>query len=393
MTLEDSVDFFVHESCVMASLDLCCGNTDRTWRALGGALDMEGARITRDSLYGLASLTKLMTGTLVMSLYEQGCLDLGKPVTAYASQFEYLKEVTVDQLLGFEVNIQTPERIDRARDRETAVRALFAARAMPHTGSRMYSDIHAMIMKYVIQAASGRSYMECLKTLILNPLGMKRTYCLVPDSERIHCASCDREHRIEGNRWILREGIEKGTPHDPKCRMLNLEGNDCPGHAGLFSCMEDMEKFCRGMLDGKLLSEANLERMSRNRTGRKLADGTYTQYLGSQCYVRHPEQVHSEVPVFMSDSSMAVSGFTGHHLSLDPVSHIFEIALGNRVLNRLTVLVPPEGKNIQDYGLDERGQGWIEWTDGERIRSSVRYVYLRDAHMHNAAQQVLGYHI
>ena len=57
MTLEDSVDFFVHESCVMASLDLCCGNTDRTWRALGGALDMEGARITRDSLYDLASLT------------------------------------------------------------------------------------------------------------------------------------------------------------------------------------------------------------------------------------------------------------------------------------------------------------------------------------------------
>ena len=110
----------------------------------------------------------------------------------------------------------------------------------------------------------------------------------------------------------------------------------------------DLERFCRGVLEGRVLSDRGLRYMARNRTGHPVEGGGYTQYLGSQCYVRHPEQVHSEVPEYMSGRSIAISGFTGHHLSIDPEKGLFIIALGDRVLNRLSMLIPEEGKTLTD---------------------------------------------
>ncbi|MBR2287893.1 MAG: serine hydrolase, partial [Clostridia bacterium] len=221
------------------------------------------------------------------------------------------------------------------------------------------------------------------------PLSMTEIFGTVPEEKRERCVSCDREHRIEGEKWILREGIAPGTPHDPKAHLLQTAEDVC-GHAGLFGTAADLVKLCRGMLEEKIVSDSTLLEMARNRTGHPLPGGGYTQYLGAQCYVRHPQQVHSEVPVYMSDRAIAMGGFTGHHLSVDPETGIFVVSLGNRVLNRLTVCVPPEGRTLEDYGLLPDGRGQIRWTDGEMIWSSARYVHLKDEHMHAAIMDTLG---
>ena len=68
----------------------------------------------------MASLTKLFTGLLTMRLWEEGKLDLTRPVTDYAPQYRYLSDMPVEKVLGFEIGLTTPERIDNARSRETA---------------------------------------------------------------------------------------------------------------------------------------------------------------------------------------------------------------------------------------------------------------------------------
>ena len=282
MTLQESVRFFTEEAQVLASLDLKCGDADKTYRAMGGVMNLAGDPLIDNALYDLASLTKLMTGMMIMRLWEDGALDISAPVARYASQFENLTNVSVDEVLGFEKSIQTPGRVDAKDSREEGLQVLFQARAEENVGRRMYSDMHAMVLKYVIEGASGKSYMAFLRETVLDPLGMHDTFCQVPDADKTRCVSYDFEHRIEGEKWICRSGIKPGTPHDPKCRTLNLDGNDCPGHAGLFSTSADMEKFCRGVLDGKVIRHESLLRMSRNRTGKQLTDGSYTQYLGSQ---------------------------------------------------------------------------------------------------------------
>ena len=387
MTLQDTIRFFTAESHIMPGLAVACGTADRAVSACGGLADeAAGVPLTADAIFDLASLTKLFTGLLVMRLRDEGRLDLIQPVTRYAPRFAHLSGVTVEQVLGFEIALTTAERVDTQKTPEAGRALLFDIRPGEVTG-RAYSDMHAMVLKHVIEGAAQEDYASLLDRLILQPLGMADTFLVVPENLRSRCVSCDREHRVERERYVLREGVIPGTPHDPKARVLYPE--PC-GHAGLFATAADLVKLCQGLLRGDVISREGLVYMSRNRTGHLRPDGTYQQYLGAQCYVKHPQQRHSEVPPYESDKAISLSGFTGHHLSVDVETGVFALFLGSRCQNRLTVLVPEAGRSLADYGLNPDGTGSILWPDGSRVWSSVNYVYQKDEHFHAAVGCELG---
>lgn len=387
MTLQDTVRFFTAESHIMPGLSLACGTADSVLTAHGGLADEAAGRsLTPDHIFDLASLTKLFTGLMVMRLHEEGRLDLTAPITAYAPMFSRLTGVSVAQVLGFELSLTTTERLDAQTSPEAAHKLLFDIRPGEVTG-RAYSDMHAMVLRHVVEGAAQESYAALLNERILAPLGMRNTYLVVPEDKRSLCVSCDREHRLERGRYILRDGVTPGTPHDPKARVLFPE--PC-GHAGLFSTRGDLVKLCQGLLKAEVISRDGLIAMSRNRTGYQRPDGSYQQYLGAQCYVKHPLQRFSEVPVYESDKAISLSGFTGHHLSVDVETGVFALFLGSRAQNRLTVLVPQEGRALTDYGLNPDGTGALSWPDGTRVYSSVNYVYQKDAHFHQAVADEMG---
>lgn len=387
MTLKDSVRYFTAESHIMPGLSLACGTADSVLTAHGGLADEAAGRpLTPDHIFDLASLTKLFTGLMVMRLHEEGRLDLTAPITAYAPVFSRLTGVSVAQVLGFELSLTTAERLDAQTSPEAARKLLFDIRPGEVTG-RAYSDMHAMVLRHVVEGAAQESYAALLNERILAPLGMRNTYLVVPEDKRPLCVSCDREHRLERGRYILRDGVTPGTPHDPKARVLFPE--PC-GHAGLFSTRGDLVKLCQGLLKAEVISRDSLIAMSRNRTGYQRPDGSYQQYLGAQCYVKHPLQRFSEVPVYESDKAISLSGFTGHHLSVDVETGVFALFLGSRAQNRLTVLVPQEGRALTDYGLNPDGTGALPWPDGTRVYSSVNYVYQKDAHFHQAVADEMG---
>ena len=387
MTLQDAIRYFTEETHIMPCLSVACGTADTVLTAHGGLADEKTGRpLTEDSLFDLASITKLFTALIVMRLREEGSLDLTRPVTDYAPQFTRLCGVTVDQVLGFEIGLTTAARLDTQPSAEAA-RALLNDIQPGEVTGRAYSDMHAMVLRYVVEGAAGEDYATLLHRLILAPLGMASTYLVVPENRRSLCVSCDNEHRLERGRYILRDGVAPGTPHDPKARVFWPE--PC-GHAGLFSTRGDLVKLCQGLLRGDLISRDSLLFMSRNRTGHQRPDGTYQQYLGAQCYVKHPIQRHSEVPPYESDKAISLSGFTGHHISVDIENGVFALFLGSRCQNRLTVLVPEEGKSLTDYGLNPDGTGCIFWPDGTQVWSSVNYVYQKDAHFHQAVANEMG---
>ena len=387
MSLYDAIGYFTEEKRIMSCLSVTCGTADAEHHALRGVADRAGTPVHEDSIYDLASLTKLFTGLVAMRLREEGRLDLSRPVTDYAPQFVNLSGVTVDQVLGFEVALITPQRVDAQADVASGLRQLFAMEARPVVG-RAYSDMHAMVLKYVIEGAAEESYMQVLRRCVLRPLGMADTFAHVPENRLRDCVCYDGEHRIEGERWFVREGVAPGTPHDPKAHLLMQEGDVC-GHAGLFSTRGDMTRLCQGVLKEQVVSRESLRYMARNRTGRPLPGGGWTQFLGCQCYVKHPEQYFSEIPLYMSDQAIGLSGFTGHHVAIDPQVGVFTLFLGNRVMDRLTVLVPESGRCRGDYGLAEDGSGQVRWTDGCQLFSSVDYVHQKDAKLHAPIGELL----
>lgn len=390
MPLQDAVRYFTREDGSLACMSIACGTAARCYTAEGGETAPGGPPVAPDSVFDLASLSKLFTALTAMRLWEQGRLDLSAQVRSLEPRFAGIGDITVGETLGFERAIRTPVRVDAQPDARAAEEVLFRATSCPNGDGKAYSDMHAMVIRYVLEAVTGQSAMDCVTEALLKPLGMHETWCRVPEAARGRCVSCDREHRIEGSRWFVREGIAPGTPHDPKARALAPAGEHFCGHAGLFSTREDMIRLCQGILQGRVLRPETLRRMAENRTGRPLPGGGWTQFLGCLCYVRHPVQRHSEVPVYMGEEALALSGFTGNHLAIDPRKGLFEFYLGSRVQNRLSVLLPEEGKTRGDYGLDPDGHGTVDWPGEGPVRSSVDFVYRKDAHYHPRVAEALG---
>lgn len=389
--LDQAARYFVEDTHIMACMTVACGTSSTAYHAEAGAIRLDGTdAICPSTLFDLASLTKLFTGLTVMRLWEDGRLSLDAPVTDYAPQLVNLSQVTIDQVLGFEIALTTPERIDTQSCRDAGLKQLAAIVPKLQGTGRYYSDMHAMVLGLVIEGICQMPLMDCIQQEILLPLHMADTFAKVPAHRLTDCVCYDLEHRIEGGRYLVRRGITPGTPHDPKARLLGENGRHLCGHAGLFSTRDDMIRLCQGLLKGDLLRRSTLQRMARNRLGRQLPDGRYTQYLGSQCYVKHPLQYYSEIPVYMSDEAIGLSGFTGNHVAIDPQTGIFSLMLGNRVLNRLTTLVPEPDKNLTDYGLAPDGSGKFYLPDGTWIYSSVDYVHQKDEHLHKAIAEVLG---
>ena len=290
--------------------------------------------------------------------------------------------------MAFSVSLQTPGRVDECPDRGAALKCLFGTYSAGEPGARAYSDIPAMVLKYIIESVTGEPLFDCVRRMILLPAGMTETYSRIPPERKNNCMLYEPEYRIEKDRYLKR-GHPRGVPHDPKAALLSPDGSDLCGHAGMFSTRRDMVRFCQAVLNGDILSDDSLREMAVNRTGRLLPDGSYTQHLGYMCSVRNPIQYFSELPPFMSDRAFAIPGFTGNHICIDPEKKLFILQLGNRVRDRLTVCLPEDGKTIEDYGLNHDGSGQIVWPDGTRVTSSVKYVHQRDDHLYPEALSVI----
>ena len=161
--------------------------------------------------------------------------------------------------------------------------------------------------------------------------------------------------------------------------MLSENGENLSGHAGLFSTSGDMCQFAMGLLSGTILPENMVNLIGQNRTGR-IGEGRYRQYMGLICFSKSPVRRLSEVPPWMGERAFALSGYTGNHIAIDPELGVFDLFLGNRCHNRLSLVEPPGA--AADLGLSEDGSGEVMWPDGRRVKSSFQYVHHKDAMLH-----------
>lgn len=390
--LEANMRFLCDESRMLTGITVAYGTTTYSeWAQYGRAQEIDRVEngfipavrpLIPDTIYDLASLTKLFTAVVTLALVESGQLSLDETVGQIDPRFIHLQNVTVGDVLSFRISLQTPGRIDTAPTREEGLKRLFGVSVCPTPAIRVYSDMNAMVIKYVIEAKTGLSLFDAIQTWILSPAGMPETFAAVPKALRGRCVCYNYEHRIEGERQILRTSPPCGLPHDPKALLLSDSGRDLCGHAGLFSSRKDMVRFAQALLSGELIRRETLCEIGVNRTGFSHGDGTYRQYLGYLCFAKHPLQRLSEVPHWMGARSIGLSGFTGNHLSIDPDAERFVLFLGNRCHGRVSHIVSPEGMDLTAYGLNARGVGLIKWNDGRMVPSSAKYVYFKDEMLH-----------
>lgn len=343
--------------------------------------------IDPDTVCDLASLTKLFTLVSVLQLMEKGKLKESDSIWKLDRRFAGLKSCTLRECLCYLVRLQTPERVDAQPDAQSAERMVFKTRAFPLQGSRCYSDMNALVLKYAVESASGSDYDDYISRHILQPLHMTETWVSVPETCRGRLMDYNYEHRIISGEYLITDSALPGLPHDPKARLLGDGGRRLCGHAGLFSTAGDMCRFAQGLLSGALLNMDTLRNIGLNRTGYLTHDGDYRQFLGMLCFSKSPVARLSEVPSFMGLRAFALAGYTGNHLAIDPDLGVFDLFLGNRCHNRVSLVQPEEA--AVSLGLSDQGDGQVLWPDGRPVKSSFRYVYQKDSLLHTPVKECL----
>ncbi|MGA9291696.1 MAG: serine hydrolase [Ignavibacteriaceae bacterium] len=140
---------------------------------------------TPDTKFRLGSLTKQFTSMLIMQLVEDGKLKLDVPITTYIPDYPKDKgeKITIHNLLTHTSGI--PNYTDQAsfreimRDPVTPIDLIKTFWDLPldfEPGSKFkYSNSGYIVLGYIIEKVTGKTYEEILKEKIFEPLGMKNS--------------------------------------------------------------------------------------------------------------------------------------------------------------------------------------------------------------------------
>ena len=295
------------------------GRGDRVvWQKAIGHRAVEPAvePMTLDTIFDMASLTKVVaTTTSVMKLVEDGRVRLNDRVSDYVPGFERHNKtnITIRHLMTHTSGLRPDLDLgDEWTGYDTGIqRAIDEVPVTPPGERFVYSDINYELLGDIVKRVSGLPLDQFAKRFIFDPLGMKDTMFLPPESLQSRIAPT--EHL-------------RGVVHDPTARRMG----GVAGHAGLFSTAADLSIFCRMLLDGgsyngiRILSPLTVAKMTAPATAPGEAN---VRGLGWDLDSAFSSNRGELLPL----GSYGHTGFTGTSIWIDPVTREFVVFLSNRV--------------------------------------------------------------
>ena len=316
-----------------------------------GKMDvMNGVEMQKDTIFGIASMTKPITSVAVMMLYEEGRLDLDDPISQYLdwlSNPEVIisfdeedgtystkpaeREITIRHLLTFTAgfgysfaNSLMALLVEKTGKTESELPLLH------EPGEKWTYGMEVRVLGELVEELSGRTLPQFLKERIFDPLGMSDTFYVLPAEKY--------------PRWVTRHqrenGILRERPNPEKQRPFIV------GDAGLLSTAPDYVRFLQMLLSGgrfngnRILSEASIRLMTQNQIGELVVEiqrGPYPLLsrafplgarrgdkfgLGFQIAVADGKEGHLRSP-----GSYSWSGLSNTHFWVDPEKGIVAVIL------------------------------------------------------------------
>ncbi|WP_370409678.1 serine hydrolase [Streptomyces fradiae] len=277
-----------------------------------------------DTVFDLASVSKLFTSLLAVQQIERGALVLEERVTAYLPEFGAggKQDVTVRQLLTHTSGFRAWIPLYKEPSREGQLRLLWNEKpANPPGTVYLYSDLNLITLQLVLEEITGRTLDQLLRTEITAPLGMHRTRFNPPLSWRPRIAATE-DARLP---WSgLDRGMVWGEVHDENAYGMG----GVAGHAGVFSTAWDLAVLARTLLNGgaygdaRILSPASVELMFTDFN---------TAFPGDEHGLGFELYQHWYMGAMATPRTAGHTGFTGTSLVLDPTTDSFLVVLGNSV--------------------------------------------------------------
>ena len=272
--------------------------------------------MTPDTWFDVASLTKIIaTWPVLMRLLEQGACKLEDTLAELFPDpvHESIAHATLLQLMTHTAGL--PERTwarQYGAGMERVARGILQTRASYPPGVNVrYCSRGPILLGYLSERLSGVPFAAAARS-IWQEMGMTNTYASpMPPHLRARCAPTER--RPDGK-------IVRGTVHDENAEWLD----GMTGHAGAFSTVDDLSRFCRmvlgkGQLEGRrILREESVTHSLRVRTPPGESRRGLLWHIGR--LPGHPEGL-------LYDHL----GFTGVGLWLEPGTQTYALLMTNYI--------------------------------------------------------------
>jgi len=311
-----------------------------------GFLDPETRRHpTRgDSLFDLASVTKLFTTATFMTLVEAGKVSLDQPVhtvlpefsglrpiRGYENPLDWGKTVSVSDAEG-QIDAESityrnllihnsglpawrpfKDQVDAASAYRMALETFFS---YPTGEKIIYSDVGLILLGLSLERLTGQKLDEAIYSRVTLPLGLSLTRFLPVDGQPY---ATENIAPTEFCNWRKRRIL--GEVHDENAWRLG----GVAGHAGLFSCAAEVARFGQMYLEGgaPLLHPGTVAEMTRQQAE---FNGT-RRGIGFALWSADPEA--SSNP--FSPLTFGHTGFTGTCVWMDPERELVVALLTNDV--------------------------------------------------------------
>ncbi len=315
------IDAFLQKSVdqkeIPGAVAIVCRNGKIIYqKAFGSADNTTGRAMKTDDIFRIASMSKAITATAVMMLWEEGLFQLDDPISKYIPEFKnpsvldsltmsdttYTtkpagKEITIRHLLthtsGLGYGVIDGDARFKAMYKKAGIVDLFTTESVKigdnikklaklplhHVPGEKYVYSEGLdVLGYFIEVISGMPFDVYLKTHIFDPLSMNDTYFYLPDAKASRLVKIQTK---TGDNW----SSFVDNFYDPDYPIKGAK-TFFSGGAGLSSTAKDYATFLQmylnnGELNGKrLLSRKTIESMMMNQVGDLLGGDKADQNYG-----------------------------------------------------------------------------------------------------------------
>ncbi|RKN12530.1 serine hydrolase domain-containing protein [Streptomyces radicis] len=278
--------------------------------------------MARDTIFDLASVSKLFTATVATRLAERGALDLDAPVAATLPEFAAADPakapITARQLLVHRSGLVAWLNLWSLPDNEARLAAIHASPLAREPGSGYaYSDLNLIVLGTLVERLTGHPLDTLVAEWVTGPLGMADTRYNPPPELLPRIAATEYQPATG-------RGMVRGSAHDENAWAFG----GVAGHAGLFSTAADLAILGQLLADGGQYAGTRL--LATDTVRQVLTDhnadiGASPRGLGWQVDQR------SYMDALCSPVTAGHTGYTGTSITVDPVERTVFVLLTNRV--------------------------------------------------------------
>ncbi|HEY4457820.1 MAG TPA: serine hydrolase [Pseudonocardiaceae bacterium] len=278
-----------------------------------------------NTIFDLASLSKLFTSIVAVQQIQAGKLDLNATVASYLPAFATngKGDITIEQLLTHTSGLPadpSPALWTYATMPERIAAIMNTVPQYPAGTTYLYSDLNMLTLQQVLQQITGKTLDVLVRQGITAPLGMKDTMYNPPASLKPRIAA----EEYELGPGEPQRGLVWGSVHDENAWAMG----GVAGHAGVFSTVSDMAILAQAILNGgtyqdhRILSQQSVTMLEQNYNQNFPGDSHGLGFeLDQRWYMGR----------LNSAFTLGHTGYTGTTIVIDPVSRSVALQFSNRV--------------------------------------------------------------